>query len=124
MMPSKSVIDAAMPVEAGSTIFRLELTGRIYAPSAPFLETRLRQAVERGACAIILDCTSLEALDSSALSAIIEGFKALKSKCDGKVIFAAPSEAITRILQLTRMDRFLSIAQDVAGAVATARAAT
>jgi anti-anti-sigma factor len=119
-MPDEIVIDAAVPIEGRADVYRLTLTGRIYSAGAATLEARIKQASDRGAKTVILDCSSLEALDSSALSAIIEGFKTIKTKHNGQVIFAALSPAITRILQLTRMEKFFPVAPDLAAAVALA----
>jgi anti-anti-sigma factor len=112
------MIRPAGPVPGDPEIFRLVLTGKVYAPDAQAVESEIRKAVEKGAKNLLLACFSLEAVDSAVLSAIIAGLENLKSRKGGTIVFMGANETISRILQITKMDRFCPLVADETAALA------
>jgi anti-anti-sigma factor len=112
------MIKNATPVDGVPGVFRMVLTGKVYAPDAQAVEAELNRIIEKGAKNILLACFSLEAVDSAVLSAFIAGLENLKSRKGGTIIFMGANETISRILQITKMDRFCPLVVDESAALA------
>lgn len=112
------MIKNATPIDGVPGVFRLVLTGKVYAPEAQAVETELTRIIDKGAKNILLACFSLEAVDSAVLSAFIAGLENLKSRGGGTIIFMGANETISRILKITKMDRFCPLVADEAAALA------
>ena len=111
------MIESAKPIASRPDVYRLALIGKLYAPEAEPLQECLSQAVADGAKHLLLDCTMLQQMDSTIMRAIIVGMKKLNEAGGGKVVFAGSNEYVTRILSLTRIDRYSVLAKDEAEAL-------
>jgi anti-sigma B factor antagonist len=57
---------------------------------------------------LVLDFSSTEAIDSTALGAIVQVFKALRSE-ERELRLASVSDAVRRVFAITRLDRVFDI---------------
>jgi anti-anti-sigma factor len=112
------MIKNAVAVAGTADVYRLVLSGKVYAPDAPAVEAELKKAVDKGAKHIVLACFSLEQVDSAVLSAIIAGLEDVKKRRSGRVVFMGLNETVKRILTITKMDRFFGLAADETEALA------
>jgi len=112
------MVAEAVALKDNPNIYSMPLAGKLYAAQAGELEVQIKNAVSNGAQHLILDCGSLEQIDSSALSAIISGLKYLYVRTKGKIVFLNINQHIERVLQLTQMTDYFPIAKDSDDALA------
>ncbi len=67
-----------------------------------------REFIEKGEKKIILDFSNVKSIDSYALGVFIALQKSLSPE-GGKIIVASPSDSIRRILEITSLDRILTV---------------
>lgn len=104
-------------------VYRLPLSGKIYAGNVGELEAEFKDAMGKGAKHILLECSGLLQVDSTALSAIIAGLKTLRTGGGGQIIFIGLNDHIRRILSLIKLDKFCPVVDDEAAALAVVQAA-
>ncbi len=68
---------------------------------------------------ILLDCTTLEYLDSSGLATLVSIYKTLTAR-NAKLVIFGFSESILRVLRFTKLDRVFILAKDFAEATSKA----
>jgi anti-sigma B factor antagonist len=83
---------------------RLTVSGEIDAHTAPSLAAAIDAAGER----VTVDLAGIEFVDSSGLRVLIDAHQRLADQGGGLVI-AAPSDAVTRLFQISGVDDYLSI---------------
>ena len=82
-------------------------TGRLNMVAAPGLREQLRDLVAGGSRHVVVDLSATEFIDSSGLGALISGLKATR-QAGGDLRIAAPTEQVSRVLRLTKLDRVLT----------------
>lgn len=97
----------------GCTI--VEVVGALDLASAPDLRACLQQVMADGAGTIVLDLAGLEFIDSSALGTIVLTYKDLQKRA-GRLCVAQPQPLVLRVLELTSVDRLVSIYPSVEAA--------
>jgi anti-anti-sigma factor len=112
------MIDKPEAIAGHEGIYRLSLTGKLYAQEAGDLERRIRQAVELGARHMVLECSKLQQMDSTIMRAVITGIKLLHEKSNGRVVIVGATDYVSRILALTGLDQFSLRASTEAEALA------
>lgn len=70
---------------------------------APILEQ-----VQRGTRRVVLDFSKTQAMDSTALGALVQVFKALKAE-GGELCLACVGDAVARVLSITRLDHVFKV---------------
>lgn len=79
--------------------------GRMDALSAPRLRDALLETIEKGCQDIVLDLSETTFMDSSGLSTLVAGLKALKKKGGGKILLSRPNQQVQTTLQLTMLNK-------------------
>ncbi len=98
-------IDVEKP---GSNQAILRPNGQVDADSAPSLKALLKQLVDEGARLLIVDLDQVDFIDSSGLSALVSGLKAVRQRGGTLNLCRAHTQALTS-LRLTMLDRVFSI---------------
>ncbi len=93
------------------TVFTL-LEKKLNTLFAPDLKTELTILHNEGIRNIILDLHNVNFVDSSGLSAILVGNR-LCGRSGGKLIVAAPTENVSRLLKISQLDSVLTIIPSV-----------
>lgn len=78
----------------------LSVSGELDAYTAPGLEDQIARLMTEGTSDIVLDLSQTEFLDSSGLRAILTAQRKLTEQ-HGKLTLRAPSEPVTRLLEIT-----------------------
>lgn len=86
----------------------LRPSGQVDADSAPDLKALLKELVEQGARLLIVDLDRVDFIDSSGLSALVSGLKAVRQRSGSLHLCRAHTQALTS-LRLTMLDRVFSI---------------
>lgn len=99
----------------GRAVFRL--SGRLDASTASTLKDALKAAAAGDATFIVIDMADLGFIDSSGLSALVSGFKAVREK-NGGLALASVGPQVKVALELTRLDQIIPVSADVTTALA------
>jgi anti-sigma B factor antagonist len=83
---------------------RLVVSGEIDAHTAPSLAA----AIDAAGDSVTLDLAGVEFVDSSGLRVLIDAHQRLAEQ-DGSLTIASPSEAVTRLFEISGVDDYLSI---------------
>jgi anti-sigma B factor antagonist len=82
--------------------------GRVDADAAPDLKQRLREIANEGTVHVIVDLKEVSFIDSSGLSALVSGLKALREHA-GELSLCQPQPQALKALRLTLLDRVFPI---------------
>jgi anti-sigma B factor antagonist len=82
--------------------------GRIDVESSASVRQALMDIVETEVQLILIDLHQVEFMDSSGLSALVSGMKALRSK-GGALSICCPNAQVRTALRLTMLDRVFSV---------------
>jgi anti-sigma B factor antagonist len=82
--------------------------GRIDVETAPVLREKIKQIAETSATMVVVDLKSVEFIDSSGLSALVSGLKALR-QVGGSICLCRPRPQALTALRLTLLDRVFPI---------------
>jgi anti-anti-sigma factor len=100
----------------------LELSGELDAASAPALRERLAEIATRGTGPLVIDLSSLEFIDSTGLSVLINAKRRLHRRGRGLALVCPPGH-VHRILEVTKLLETLDChasREDALGALAGA----
>jgi anti-sigma B factor antagonist len=92
------------------------VSGELDLHSAPDLQTRLAEVIAEGASAVVIDLLGVSFVDSAGLGVLVGAAKALRSS-GGRLVVAADDRRITRVLQLTGLDRAIEVETSLVEAV-------
>ena len=95
----------------------IKIVGRLDANTATSLKTQLKNSVEDGLHRLILDLTAVSLIDSSGLSALVAGFRAVR-EVNGLLVLAHVGQQAKVALELTHLDQIFPIYEDVESALA------
>ena len=107
MMPLAAE-DAPYPTEltaSGATV--VLATGRLNFPEVENLRQQLLSYVERGAVRMAIDLSSVRAIDSAGVGALISGLKAARV-AGGDLRLVAPSTVVSSVLDVMNLNRILT----------------
>lgn len=82
--------------------------GRIDVETAPMLRESLKQIAETSPTLVVVDLKSVDFIDSSGLSALVSGLKALRQG-GGSICLCRPRPQALTALRLTLLDRVFPI---------------
>lgn len=82
--------------------------GRVDAESAPSLKLKLQEVAGSAPKIVVIDMGGVEFIDSSGLSSLVSGNKALREN-GGSLILSRPNPQALTALRLTMLDRVFSI---------------
>lgn len=106
-------------VSAGVTA--LELEGEVDVYTAPLLRQEIMDQVDKGTKYILVHLEKVEYLDSTGLGILIGGVKRLKEQ-GGALKLVGPSPRISRIFDITGLNRIFDVYATQADALATVNA--
>jgi anti-sigma B factor antagonist len=86
----------------------VELSGEVDLYTAPRFKDDLVALVDAGVVDIVIDLSQVTFIDSTALGVIIGGVKRLHER-DGRLALVASSRPVVRILDITGLDRVLTV---------------
>jgi anti-sigma B factor antagonist len=95
----------------------VELTGEVDLYTAPRFKQDLVGVIEAGARAVVVDLSGVTFIDSTALGVVISGVKRM-AEVDGQLVVVASSRPVVRILDITGLDKVLTIVADRDAALA------
>jgi len=98
----------------GRAVFRL--SGRLDANTATTLKDALKSAAADYATHLVIDLADLGFIDSSGLSTLVSGFKAVREK-NGGLALTNVGPQVKVALELTRLDQIIPIYADIASAL-------
>jgi anti-sigma B factor antagonist len=93
------------------------LSGEVDLYTAPRFKDDLVALIDGGAAAVVIDLSGVTFIDSTALGVIISGVKRLHER-DGRLLIVAASRPVVRILDITGLDKVLTIFDSSAAAFA------
>jgi anti-sigma B factor antagonist len=83
-------------------------TGEIDMYSAPWLWRALSKVIDTGQRRLVVDLSGVTFIDSQGLSALLRAYKAVEPE-GGTVILRGPQRQARKLLELTRLDRVLTV---------------
>jgi len=86
----------------------IELGGEIDLYTAPEFKERMVELIEAGKKAIIVDLAQATFIDSTTLGVLVGGVKRLKP-AGGSLVLVCTDENITKIFEITGLDRVFTI---------------
>jgi anti-anti-sigma factor len=84
--------------------------------SSPDVRQAILELVEQGVTSLVVDLKGVDFMDSSGLSALVTGMKALQ-KASGAIRICHANAQIRTALRLTMLDRILPVKESVAAAL-------
>ena len=97
------------------TICVVKAPSRVDVSNASILLETIKGQVEAGSRQVVIDLVDTEALDSTALGALVQLYKWLRL-AEGSLSLAGVSDAVNRVLILTRLDEIFPLYPDVQSA--------
>ncbi len=91
--------------EQGAQVIRV--VGEVDLNSSPELRTAILEAAKRGGT-LAVELREVPYMDSSGVATLVEGLKAMEPK-GGAFVLLAPSSAVAKVLQLSRLDSVFDI---------------
>jgi anti-sigma B factor antagonist len=92
----------------GPTTTVLALTGEIDLYTCPELKQELLRVIEEGATLIVVDLAGTTFIDSTGLGVLIRGVERLRMN-EGRLAVACADPNLTKIFEVTGLDRVFSI---------------
>jgi anti-sigma B factor antagonist len=86
----------------------IELSGEVDLYTAPRFKDDLVALIETGVNDIVIDLAEVTFIDSTALGVIISGVKRMRER-EGRLAIVASSRPVVRILDITGLDKVLTI---------------
>lgn len=90
----------------------IALTGEINLRSSPDLHATLLQTIKRRPLRIIMDLAGVSYMDSSGIGTLVE-IKRRVDDYDGKLVLISLQPRVRGLFQITRLEKFFTIAADV-----------
>ena len=91
--------------DAGTVV---RLGGEIDMHVSPELHRSLAELCAEKPKRLVLDLSAVEYLDSSGIGSLVEIYRRIM-KDDGRLILLSPSERVTGVLEITKLDQFFTI---------------
>jgi anti-sigma B factor antagonist len=97
----------------------VSLAGEVDLYTAPEFKQQLLEVISQGAKTVIVDFTNTTFIDSTTLGVLVGGVKRLRTN-DGQLTLVCSDRNITKIFEITGLDRVFSIYPTREEAVAAA----
>ena len=95
-------------VEEVSDVPVIKVSGEIDVHTAPNFKTALNKAINSGATDLIVDLSDVSYMDSGGFGALLGAVKRVKPE-GGSINLVGCSEAIERMLKITRLDTIFGV---------------
>jgi len=110
------------PRSLSQAVQALDLEGEVDVYTAPVLRQAIVDQVEAGVKHLVINLSRVEYLDSTGLGILIGGVKRLKEQ-GGSLKLAGPSARITRIFEITGLNKIFDVYASEQEALAASGAA-
>jgi anti-anti-sigma factor len=97
-----------LTVEVQGDTAVIGLIGEVDSLASPELRAAVLGALDGGATSVSFDCSALTFIDSAGLSVLVEAHQQAQLRW-GHVTILRPSERLTRMLEITGLDKELTI---------------
>ena len=104
-------------------VYVISLAGEVDLYTAPEFKQQLLEVIGQGARTVIVDFTNTTFIDAPRLGVLVGGVKRLRSN-DGQLSLICSDRNITKIFEITGLDRVFTIHPSRDEAVATIGAST
>ncbi len=94
----------------------LRPAGRMDVETSPLVRQAILDLAEQGKNGVVVDLAQVDFMDSSGLSALVSGMKALR-RVEGRLALANARPQVRTAMRLTMLDRVFPIANSVEQAV-------
>jgi anti-sigma B factor antagonist len=81
----------------------IRVVGEIHATTAPEFSERLNDAIAAGKTGVVLDLTSVEFIDSTGLSVLLNGLRRV-TRVRGSMTIACANPTVMRLFEITKLD--------------------
>ena len=110
-MESSSMNLKVTPRRINETSQALDLEGEVDVYTAPLLRQEIMDQVDSGVKHLLVNLEKVEYLDSTGLGILIGGVKRMKEQ-EGSLKLIGPSARITRIFEITGLNRIFDVYAD------------
>jgi anti-sigma B factor antagonist len=100
----------------------ISLTGEVDLYTAPEFKQQLLEVIDQGARDVIVDLSNTTFIDSTTLGVLVGGVKRLRTN-DGQLSLVCSDRNITKIFEITGLDRVFAIHPTLDAALGTGSAA-
>ena len=90
------------------TRYVISLAGEVDLYTAPEFKQQLLEVIAQGAREVIVDLTNTTFIDSTTLGVLVGGVKRLRAQ-DGRLALVCSDRNITKIFEITGLDRVFTI---------------
>jgi anti-sigma B factor antagonist len=94
--------------KVGDGTYVISLSGEVDLYTAPEFKQQLLDVIAEGAKEVVVDFTSTTFIDSTTLGVLVGGVKRLRSQ-DGMLSLVSSDRNITKIFEITGLDRVFTI---------------
>ena len=109
--------------ELGDGGYVISLAGEVDLYTAPEFKQQLLEVINQGARNVVVDFSDTTFIDSTTLGVLVGGVKRLRTN-DGQLSLVCSDRNITKIFEITGLDRVFSIYPSREEALATIGAST
>ncbi|GAA0577806.1 hypothetical protein GCM10010172_73280 [Paractinoplanes ferrugineus] len=95
----------------------VQVHGDLDMATSPELQASLQHQIDAGERQIVVDLAGVGFMDSSALGALVIGFKAVRD-LGGRLRLAAPQRVVRNVLSITTVDQAIGVFDSVEAAEA------
>jgi anti-sigma B factor antagonist len=96
----------------------LTVHGEIDAYTSPQLRTRLRDLIDQGSLALLIDLEGVGFMDSTGLGVLVGALKHVRER-EGRIALVVTRPPLLRILRITGLDQVFPLFDSLDGAVAS-----
>jgi anti-sigma B factor antagonist len=94
--------------QLGEGVYVISLSGEVDLYTAPEFKQQLLDAIAKGAQEVIVDFSKTTFIDSTTLGVLVGGVKRLRTN-DGQLSLVCSDRNITKIFEITGLDRVFTI---------------
>ena len=105
--------------QLGDSSYVISLTGEVDLYTAPEFKQQLLEVINQGAKEVVVDFSNTTFIDSTTLGVLVGGLKRLRPE-GGQLSIACSDRNITKIFEITGLNRIFPIHADRAEALASA----
>ncbi len=102
-------------------VYVISLTGEVDLYTAPEFKEQLVDIIGKGASTVVVDLTETTFIDSTTLGVLVGGVKRLRPE-GGQLVLVCSDRNITKIFEITGLDKVFPIHATLAEAVETTTA--
>ena len=102
-------------------VYVISLTGEVDLYTAPEFKEQLVEIIGNGASTVVVDLTETTFIDSTTLGVLVGGVKRLRPE-GGQLVLVCSDRNITKIFEITGLDKVFTIHATLAEAVDTTTA--